>query len=61
MADTGSLGPIDAQVKIGRSVVSAHDYKEWVGLKRDEAAKNGSLNPFDAVGLLKFHLANCSE
>lgn len=49
MADTGSLGPIDAQVKIGRSVVSAHDYKEWVDLKREEAAKNGSLNPFDAV------------
>ncbi|HEX5153799.1 MAG TPA: ATP-dependent Clp protease proteolytic subunit [Parafilimonas sp.] len=49
MTDTGSLGPIDAQVKIGRSVVSAHDYKEWVDLKRDEAAKNGSLNPFDAV------------
>lgn len=49
MTDTGSLGPIDAQVRIGRSVVSAHDYKEWVDLKRDEAAKNGSLNPFDAV------------
>ncbi|MCX6285628.1 MAG: ATP-dependent Clp protease proteolytic subunit [Bacteroidetes bacterium] len=49
MTDTGSLGPIDAQVKIGRSVVSAHDYKEWVSLKREEAAKVGSLNPFDAV------------
>jgi len=49
MTDTGSLGPIDAQVRIGRSVVSAHDYKEWVDLKRDEAAKSGSLNPFDAV------------
>jgi hypothetical protein len=49
MTDTGSLGPIDAQVKIGRSVVSAHDYKEWVDLKRKEAATNGSLNPFDAV------------
>jgi hypothetical protein len=49
MTDTGSLGPIDAQVRIGRSVVSAHDYKEWVDLKREEAFKNGSLNPFDAV------------
>lgn len=49
MTDTGSLGPIDAQVRIGRSVVSAHDYKEWVDLKREEAAKTGSLNPFDAV------------
>ncbi len=49
MTDTGSLGPIDAQVKIGRSVVSAYDYKEWVENKRIEAQKNGSLNPFDAV------------
>jgi hypothetical protein len=49
MTDTGSLGPIDAQVRIGRSVVSAHDYKEWVDQKRQEAAANGSLNPFDAV------------
>jgi hypothetical protein len=49
MTDTGSLGPIDAQVKIGRSVISAHDYKEWVDKKRKEAQENGSLNPFDAV------------
>lgn len=49
MTDTGSLGPIDAQVKIGRSVVSAHDYKEWVDIKRAEAATKGNLNPFDAV------------
>ena len=49
MTETGSLGPIDAQVKIGRSVVSAHDYKAWVDEKKDEAAKNGNLNPFDAV------------
>lgn len=49
MTDTGSLGPIDAQVRIGRSVVSAHDYKEWVESKREEAAQKGNLNPFDAV------------
>jgi len=49
MTETGSLGPIDAQIRIGRSVVSAHDYKQWVDLKREEAAKTGSLNPFDAV------------
>ncbi len=49
MTDTGSLGPIDAQVKIGRSVVSAHDYKEWVENKRKEAEEKGSLNPFDAI------------
>lgn len=34
MTETGSLGPIDAQVKIGRSVVSAHDYKAWVDEKK---------------------------
>jgi hypothetical protein len=49
MADTGSLGPIDAQVRIGRSVVSAHDYKEWVELRREEAAHTGKLNSFDAA------------
>jgi len=49
MTETGSLGPIDAQVRIGRSVVSAHDYKEWIDQKRDEANKDGKLNPVDAV------------
>jgi hypothetical protein len=49
MTETGSLGPIDAQIRIGRSIVSAHDYKVWVDLKREEAANTGSLNPFDAV------------
>jgi hypothetical protein len=49
MTDTGSLGPIDAQVRIGRSVVSAHDYKEWVDLRREEAVQTGKLNPFDAT------------
>lgn len=49
MCSTGSLGPIDAQVKIGRSIVSAHDYKTWVEDKRNDAQKNGKLNPFDAI------------
>lgn len=49
MTDTGSLGPIDAQVVIGRGQVSAHDYKEWVDQKRAEAQASGTLNPFDAV------------
>ena len=49
MCETGSLGPIDAQIKIGRSVVSAHDYKSWIDEKRNEAAINGRLNPFDAI------------
>lgn len=49
MTDTGSLGPIDAQVRIGHHTVSAYDYKTWVEGKRNEAALNGKLNPFDAV------------
>jgi hypothetical protein len=49
MTETGSLGPIDAQVKIGRSVVSAYDYIEWVNDKRKEAEEKGALNPFDAT------------
>jgi hypothetical protein len=49
MTETGSLGPIDAQVKIGRSVVSAYDYIEWVNEKRKEADEKGVLNPFDAT------------
>ncbi len=49
MGETGSLGPIDAQMKIGRSVISAYDYMEWVEGKREEAEKQGRLNPFDAT------------
>jgi len=49
MTETGSLGPIDAQMKIGRSVVSAYDYIEWVEEKRKEAEVQGRLNPFDAI------------
>lgn len=49
MCETGSLGPIDAQVKIGRSIISAYDYKEWVEEKMKEAATTGRLNPFDAI------------
>lgn len=49
MTETGSLGPIDAQIRIGRSVTSAYDYMEWVESKREEAVKAGALNPFDAI------------
>lgn len=49
MCETGSLGPIDAQIKIGRSVVSAHDYKAWIDEKRNEASNKKKLNPFDAI------------
>lgn len=49
MTQTGSLGPIDAQVSIGRSVVSAYDYISWIDKRRTEAGKRGKLNPFDAT------------
>ncbi|MCD6134652.1 MAG: ATP-dependent Clp protease proteolytic subunit [Candidatus Omnitrophica bacterium] len=49
MTETGSLGPIDAQMRIGRSTVSAFDYMEWIGEKQREAEDKGKLNPFDAV------------
>ena len=49
MTVTGSLGPIDAQMSIGRSIVSAYDYMEWVDKRRKEAQKQGRLNPFDAT------------
>jgi hypothetical protein len=49
MTDTGSLSPIDAQVLIGRSVASAHDYMQWVNDTRKGAESSGHLNPFDAI------------
>lgn len=49
MTETGSLGPIDAQVRIGRFVVSAYDYIEWTNEKRKEAQDTRKLNPFDAT------------
>ena len=35
MTETGSLGPIDAQVRIGRSTSSAYDFMEWVNKKKE--------------------------
>ena len=49
MTKTGSLGPIDAQVMVGRSTISAFDYMEWVKEKHQEANAQGRLNPFDAT------------
>lgn len=48
MTETGSLGPIDAQIRVGRSVVSAYDYINEVEEKRKQAKKEGQLNPVDA-------------
>lgn len=49
MSETGSLGPIDAQSRIGRSQISTSDYIEWVEKKHKEASEKGRLNPFDAT------------
>jgi len=49
MTKTGSLGPIDAQIRIGRSTISAYDYVQWIKEKKAEASKNGELNPVDAT------------
>jgi len=49
MTSTGSLGPIDAQVRIGRTYISAYDYMEWVREKKKEADEKKQLNPFDAI------------
>lgn len=45
MTNSGSLGPIDAQLKIGRSTVSAHDYLEWVDSETGRGRKNGQIEP----------------
>ncbi|MCG8480185.1 MAG: ATP-dependent Clp protease proteolytic subunit [Spirochaetales bacterium] len=49
MTESGSLGPIDAQVRVGRSTVSAFDYVQWIESKREEAKTNHQLNPVDAT------------
>jgi len=49
MTETGSLGPIDAQIRIGRFINSAYDYMEWVEEKHNEAKETQALNPFDAT------------
>lgn len=59
MTDSGSLGPIDAQVKTGRTGGSAYDYVEWVNQKRKEAAKNKGLNPVDATMIAQISPAEC--
>ena len=49
MTDSGSLGPIDAQIRIGRSTVSAFDYINWINDKRLEIKKGNPLSPVDAT------------
>jgi hypothetical protein len=51
MTDSGSLGPIDAQIRIGRSIVSAFDYVNWIDEKRKEVEAGSPLNAVDAAML----------
>ncbi len=48
MTETGSLGPIDIQMRIGRSMGSVYSYMDWVNKRRAEA-EEGKLNPFDTI------------
>lgn len=48
MTESGSLGPIDAQMKIGRSWVSAHDYITWINTVRKQVEETGGVHPVDA-------------
>lgn len=70
MTDTASLGPIDAQMKIGRTVISAYDYVDWIKEKKEEAVKNNRINQVDAIILAQispgelngaFHALNFSQ
>ena len=49
MTDSGSLGPIDAQMQIGRSQISAHAYMKWMKDKQKEYEKKGKIHPMDAI------------
>lgn len=49
MTENGSLGPIDAQMSIGRSWVSAHDYITWIDNIRKQVDDVGGLHPVDAT------------
>jgi hypothetical protein len=50
MSETGSLGPIDAQITIGRSPGSAYDYMEWFNEKLEDGNKN-KINPAEEIML----------
>lgn len=49
MTENGSLGPIDAQMNIGRSWVSAHDYITWMENLVQQVNTNGGVHPVDAT------------
>ena len=49
MSETGSLGPVDAQMRIARGNISAFDYIKWMNDLKKEANDNKKLNPVDAI------------
>jgi ClpP class serine protease len=49
IADSGSLGPIDAQVRVGRSMISAFDYVNWIEEKRRNVLSGMTLDAIDAA------------
>ena len=49
MTKSGCLGPIDAQLKIGRTQISAYDYMSWIKEKSSSAERDAALNPLDAM------------
>ncbi|GFM33271.1 SDH family Clp fold serine proteinase [Desulfovibrio subterraneus] len=49
MSDGGSLGPIDAQMRIGRSWCSAHDYITWMETLRTKVQQEGGVHPVDGT------------
>jgi hypothetical protein len=49
MTETGSLGPIDAQIRIGRMTVSAYDYVQWLDNIRKQVNSGEHVNEVDAI------------
>lgn len=49
MTETASLGPIDAQILLGRSWISAYDHINTINQIRKQAEETGKINPVDAI------------
>ena len=49
MTETASLGPIDAQIPLGRSWISAYDHINTINQIKEQAEKTGKINPVDAI------------
>ena len=49
MTESGSLGPIDAQMRIGRAPFSAHDYITWIDKIKEKVDEGKGLHPVDAT------------